>query len=256
MQGTDHVNWMLSAALGSLARAERMHQHFVKLLPPEGLHEPCWEPPVDVLETETEILILVALPGVAPDDVEAAIEGNALVIRGRRILPPELRDARIHRLELPQGCFERRIVLPPGGTQSPVFPAMAVSASVSTSRPEGEPMPDFEAAPADQSDTQRPILIPHDAVPIVPVRSTALFPGTLAPITLSAPSSVAAAQQAVREQRQIGVLLQQDPELGKAGSLPLWHDCECHPLPFRARRHTPRRLPRRAAHAGARFHSR
>jgi HSP20 family molecular chaperone IbpA len=113
MQGTDHVNWMLSAALGTLARAEGMHQHFLKLLPREGLREPCWEPPVDVLETETEILILVALPGVAPDDVEAVIEGDALVVRSRRALPAELRDARIHRLELQQGCFERRIVLPP-----------------------------------------------------------------------------------------------------------------------------------------------
>ncbi|WP_157016788.1 endopeptidase La [Mesorhizobium xinjiangense] len=78
-------------------------------------------------------------------------------------------------------------------------------------------MPDFETSPADQRDTQRPILIPEDAVPIVPVRSTVLFPGTLAPMTLSALSSVAAAQQAVREQRQIGILLQQDPELGEAG---------------------------------------
>lgn len=114
MQGSDHLNWMLSAALGTLARAERMHQDFVKLLPREGLREPCWEPPVDVLETEAEILILVALPGVAPDDVEAVIEDDALVVRGRRALPPELRDAQIHRLELPQGCFERRIVLPAG----------------------------------------------------------------------------------------------------------------------------------------------
>ncbi|MDQ8727593.1 Hsp20/alpha crystallin family protein [Bradyrhizobium sp. LHD-71] len=114
MQRTDHVNWMLSAALGTLARAERMHQQFLKLLPREGLREPCWEPPVDVLETEAEILILVALPGVAPDDVEAVIEGDTLVIRGRREPPVELRDARIHRLELPQGCFERRLALSPG----------------------------------------------------------------------------------------------------------------------------------------------
>lgn len=114
MQRTDHVNWMLSAALGTLARAERMHQQFLKLRPHEGLREPCWEPPVDVLETEAEILILVALPGVAPDDVEAVIEGDTLVVRGRRVPPVELRDARIHRLELPQGCFERRLALPLG----------------------------------------------------------------------------------------------------------------------------------------------
>ena len=75
MQSTDHVDWMFSAALGTLARAERIHQHFLKLRPRGGLREPCWEPPVDVLETETEILILVALPGVAPEDVEAVIAG-------------------------------------------------------------------------------------------------------------------------------------------------------------------------------------
>jgi HSP20 family molecular chaperone IbpA len=37
-----------------------------------------------------------------------------LVIAGMRVLPPELRTAIIHRLELPQGQFERRIRLPAG----------------------------------------------------------------------------------------------------------------------------------------------
>lgn len=111
MQSTDHLDWMLSA---TLARAERMHQRFLTLRPREGLREPCWEPPVDVLETDSEILILVAIAGVAPDDVDAVVETGALVVRGRRVLPPELQEARIHRLELPQGCFERRIALPSG----------------------------------------------------------------------------------------------------------------------------------------------
>jgi HSP20 family protein len=42
------------------------------------------------------------------------IEDGALVVSGRRVLPPELRNAVIHRLELPQGRFERRIALPAG----------------------------------------------------------------------------------------------------------------------------------------------
>jgi HSP20 family molecular chaperone IbpA len=67
-----------------------------------------------VLETDEEILILVALPGVDPDQVEATIEDGTLVVSGRRVLPAELRNARIHRLELPQGRFERRILLPTG----------------------------------------------------------------------------------------------------------------------------------------------
>ena len=67
-----------------------------------------------MLETEREFLILVALPGVDPEQVQAVIEDGTLVISGQRVLPAELRNARIHRLELPQGRFERRIALPTG----------------------------------------------------------------------------------------------------------------------------------------------
>jgi HSP20 family protein len=108
------VNWMLSEAIDSLARAERLHRQFFSLQPSSGSQESSWEPPIDVLETDEEILILVALPGVDPDEVEAVIDGDTLIVSGRRVLPVELRNARIHRLELPQGRFERRIVLPIG----------------------------------------------------------------------------------------------------------------------------------------------
>jgi len=67
-----------------------------------------------VLETEREFLILIALPGVDPDQVAAVIDNGTLIISGHRVLPAELRSARIHRLELPQGHFERRIALPAG----------------------------------------------------------------------------------------------------------------------------------------------
>jgi HSP20 family protein len=108
------VNWMLSEAIDSLARADRLHRQFFSLQPSAGSQESSWEPPVDVLETDEEILILVALPGVNPEEVEAVIDSGTLIVSGRRVLPVELRDARIHRLELPQGRFERRIVLPIG----------------------------------------------------------------------------------------------------------------------------------------------
>jgi HSP20 family protein len=108
MSTKDPVNWMLAEAIGSIARAERLRQQFF------SLRESGWEPPIDVLETEDEFLIFVALPGVDPDQVEAVIEDGTLIISGHRVLPAELRNARIHRLELPQGRFERRIVLPVG----------------------------------------------------------------------------------------------------------------------------------------------
>lgn len=114
MSTKDPINWMLSNAIETLARAERLHQQFLNLQPWAGTREPSWEPPIDVLETDREVLILIALPGVDPDEVIAVIDQGTLVVSGHRVLPAELRNARILRLELPQGRFERRIPLPLG----------------------------------------------------------------------------------------------------------------------------------------------
>jgi HSP20 family molecular chaperone IbpA len=106
-------SWMWSEACDMLARAERLHREFFQPVR-SGLRTPSWEPPVDMIETERDVLVLVALPGVDPDRVEAAIDGPDLVVSGSRVLPAELRTAVIHRLELPQGRFERRVRLPAG----------------------------------------------------------------------------------------------------------------------------------------------
>jgi ATP-dependent Lon protease len=52
--------------------------------------------------------------------------------------------------------------------------------------------------------------VPQDALIILPVRQTVLFPAMMLPLTVGRPQSIAAAQQAVREQRPLGVLLQTD----------------------------------------------
>jgi HSP20 family molecular chaperone IbpA len=110
MARDDFHGWMWSEAVAVLARAEHLHQQF--FVP--ATHDIAWEPPVDVLELDDMVLIIVALPGIDADRVETAIEGNSLRVSGRREHPPELRTAVIHRLELPQGRFERFIPLPPG----------------------------------------------------------------------------------------------------------------------------------------------
>ncbi len=69
---------------------------------------------------------------------------------------------------------------------------------------------------ADAAGTKPQLLpLPADALIIVPVRNTVLFPGLVLPITLGRPKSIAAAQQAVRDQRQVGILLQRDPEVAE-----------------------------------------
>ncbi|MEJ0066225.1 MAG: endopeptidase La [Caulobacteraceae bacterium] len=58
---------------------------------------------------------------------------------------------------------------------------------------------------------------PADAMIVIPVRQTVLFPEIVFPITINRPMSVQAAQAAIREQRQVLILLQKDPSLDEPG---------------------------------------
>ena len=118
MTNDDSRNWMWSEALQMLARAERLHREV--FIPAQGAQRGVnWEPPIDVLETNDAVLIFVALPGVDADKVDLVIRGGVLMISGERVLPDELRTAIIHRLELPQGRFERHVPLPAGRYGTP-----------------------------------------------------------------------------------------------------------------------------------------
>jgi ATP-dependent Lon protease len=54
--------------------------------------------------------------------------------------------------------------------------------------------------------------IPKDALVIIPLRSAVLFPGVMSPVTVGRASSVAAAQEAVKNELPTGYLLQRDPQ--------------------------------------------
>ncbi|BAR54210.1 ATP-dependent Lon protease [Bradyrhizobium diazoefficiens] len=65
--------------------------------------------------------------------------------------------------------------------------------------------------------TESDVKIPDDALIIIPVREMVLFPGAIAPIAIARPKSIAAAQQALREQRPVGIVLQRSPETEEPG---------------------------------------
>jgi len=72
--------------------------------------------------------------------------------------------------------------------------------------------------PAGQTRSQgssRPV--PEDALVIVPVRNVVLFPGAVFPLMIGRERSRAAAQEAVRLERPLGVLLQSKPEVELPG---------------------------------------
>jgi ATP-dependent Lon protease len=76
-----------------------------------------------------------------------------------------------------------------------------------------EPAGDAEAGSGSRG--LRPL--PQDALILVPVRNVVLFPGVITPVTIGRASSVAAAQEAVRSERRVGLLLQRDPEKNDVG---------------------------------------
>jgi HSP20 family molecular chaperone IbpA len=102
---------LFAEALDLLREADRMHRQFFTL--PLGRREPCWEPPVDIVERGGALAIRVALPGVPERALEVSTDGISLRVVGMRRQSVARGDT-IHRLEIPYGRFERRIALPPG----------------------------------------------------------------------------------------------------------------------------------------------
>lgn len=105
--------WMWTEAVEMLEKAERIQRQFFRPTRP-GSRRPAWEPPLDIYETDTDYVLVLALPGVPAESVQIGLEAGALVVSAERALPVPAATALIHRMEIPHGRFERRIDLPPG----------------------------------------------------------------------------------------------------------------------------------------------
>src|SRR5450759_2819553 len=62
------------------------------------------------------------------------------------------------------------------------------------------------------------LVIPEDGLVIGPVRNMVLFPGMIVPISVGRDSSIAAAQQAVKTERPVGIVLQRNAEADNPGT--------------------------------------
>lgn len=114
MSSIDRFAWMWDEALQALERAERRHRQFCGLTFAARRAEPLWEPPVDVFENEAEMIVCIALPGVAQDSVRVEIGPAGLLVSADRPLPAQLATMRVQRLEIPYGRFERQVELASG----------------------------------------------------------------------------------------------------------------------------------------------
>ncbi len=80
--------------------------------PPDGLGTQLIAPPLDMTESEGEILLRMDLPGINIKDIDIQLNGNQLTVSGERKDEEEISSQTYHRVERRCGRFARSILLP------------------------------------------------------------------------------------------------------------------------------------------------
>ncbi len=101
-----------------LAIQERMNRLFDETLQrtrsreEEDISAGLWAPPVDIYESENEIVLKAELPEIDQKDIDIKVEDNTLTIRGERKFEQETKKENYHRIERAYGKFSRSFSLP------------------------------------------------------------------------------------------------------------------------------------------------
>lgn len=73
-----------------------------------------WIPPMDLVETEDNLVLRADLPGVDQDDIEIEVKDGVLTVSGERKAQHEEKREGYHRVERSFGRFSRSLELPKG----------------------------------------------------------------------------------------------------------------------------------------------
>jgi HSP20 family protein len=71
-----------------------------------------WAPPVDIYETENELVVKADLPDLQEKDIDVRVENNTLTIRGERKFDKDINEDNYLRVERSYGSFTRSFSLP------------------------------------------------------------------------------------------------------------------------------------------------
>jgi HSP20 family protein len=95
-----------------LSTGFRSFQEAVNRMLSEPRSQRPWTPPVDILETENELVIKADLPEVDMKDIHVDIENGTLSLKGERKFESEEKAKGYHRIERSYGSFARYFSLP------------------------------------------------------------------------------------------------------------------------------------------------
>jgi HSP20 family protein len=107
------VPWKPFEDLGTLRHEmDRLLERFFG--DPSGGERPLgtWTPRTDVKETKDNLIITAELPGLEAKDVDVAISGDMLTIKGEKKEEKEEKDEHHHVVERSYGAFSRIVRLP------------------------------------------------------------------------------------------------------------------------------------------------
>ncbi len=91
---------------------QAMDQFFHSMVSQPMLADFWGAPLVDIYQTDDEVVVKAALPGLNPKDIDVSITGNTVSIRGKVEQEEESRNATYHLRERQFGSFERLLTLP------------------------------------------------------------------------------------------------------------------------------------------------
>ena len=99
---------------GNLRRdMERFFDRFVEpIWDPGETPTGDWAPHLDLTETKEAMVVTTEVPGVDPKDIEIALAGDYLTLKGEKGRETEKKEERYHRVERTYGAFLRTIRLP------------------------------------------------------------------------------------------------------------------------------------------------
>ena len=110
MADPKNLMWLEACAL--IDRAERLQRQFFR---PGmvGAPEASWEPPIDIFETENELVLKADVPEVDPNSIDVRVENQTLTIGGERPFQESRNGNKgFHRIERNYGKFVRSFAVP------------------------------------------------------------------------------------------------------------------------------------------------
>jgi HSP20 family protein len=71
-----------------------------------------WAPKLDVSETKDAMVVTADMPGIDPKEIEIALTGDLLTLKGEKEKETGEKEERVHRVERTYGAFLRSVRLP------------------------------------------------------------------------------------------------------------------------------------------------